>query len=93
MPSSNDRLRKKFFTYNSEGRIVGDGIGKAEATIERYGGKILPRGTIIMPKLLPGRDSDMTEFSDAIDWLCLEWDYDTTTQEEIDFMEGRNPNE
>lgn len=64
MPSGPNRLRERFMINGS------DGIGEAESIIKKHGG-IVKRGMIFYP---PGiEDSD---FHDAIDYLCLEWDYD-----------------
>lgn len=78
MPSASDELRDKFFTRNLDGHIVDDGIDKAEKIIESYGGSVSKQGLITYPPSFDTLPEDVRiEISEAVDWLCDEWDYAT----------------
>lgn len=68
MPQTNEELRHKFFSYDTEGNIMDNGIEKAEEIIIKGGG-LVHEGWILIPKFI----DDMV--SDAIQFLMEEWDY------------------
>lgn len=70
MPDGPDRLKKKFMKQLDNGD-TDDGIGTCFNIIEQFGGKIAKGGMILVPKV----DNYPVDVHDAIDYLCLEWDY------------------
>jgi hypothetical protein len=79
MPSTTDYLHNKFMSQGD------DGIDEAEQIILKYGGTVnIPSiGLIKVPDLMENRydieSTDMySEFWDAVQFLCEEWDYSHT---------------
>lgn len=80
MPQGPARLRQKFMIEDD------DGIERCESIIKGVGGTI-KQGVISFPKytIIAGPD-----LGDAIDYLCLEWDYTLAQEKESMAIEG-NP--
>lgn len=74
MPTARDEIREKFFTRNEQGHIIDDGIEKAEKLIADFGGKIIKNGFIDLSSKEDGTTIP-EEVSEAIEYLCDEWDY------------------
>lgn len=72
MPSGPKRLRDKFMKFDENTGITSDGIVDCFDIIEKFGGQIMKGGII----LLPVGDNYPDDISDAVNYLCLEWDYD-----------------
>lgn len=75
MPQASEELRLKFFKYNDEGDIIDDGILAAEKIITDAGGIVRPDGVIFYSYDKNMSEEQVNNISDAIDWLCNEWDY------------------
>jgi len=74
MPDGPDRLKDKFMKICPTcDQCCDDGIGTAEDILKAFGAKI-HNGMITMPKDKSFKDN--VDVCDAIDYLCLEWDYD-----------------